>query len=102
MLLNYADCIFRLNQTLQNIDSLQDRYIVLHSIRVGCEKQNLPQQSKEIVYYWIQDRIEQALNEIGRVEENDGAILVLIAKKFAKATIVNRYALTPNLPHSHS
>ena len=69
---------------------------------MGCEKQNLPQESKEIVYDWIQDRIEQALNEIGRVEENDGAILVLIAKNFARATVVNRYALTPNLPHSHS
>ncbi|CAD6571107.1 MAG: hypothetical protein ASARMPRED_004203 [Alectoria sarmentosa] len=79
-----------LDQALLNIDSLQDRYIVLHSIRVGCEKQNLPQESKEIVYDWIQDRIEQALNEIGRVEENDGAILVLIAKNFARATVVNR------------
>lgn len=43
-----------------------------------------------MIYDWIQDRIEQALNELEVVEENDGAILVLIAKKFAKAIPMSR------------
>lgn len=44
----------------------------------------------ETVHSWIQDGVGQALNEIKLVEENDGAMLVLVAKKFAPAITMNR------------
>lgn len=72
------------------MDSFQDRYVVLQSIRVGCETQNAPPESMKPVQNWMEDHIDQALNEIDQVEENDGAILVLAAKKFAKAVTLNR------------
>lgn len=52
------------------------------------------------VHDWIRDQIEKALDEIEQVEENDGRILVLIAKKYAKEITMNRYVL--NFPLTHS
>ena len=51
-----------------------------------------------IVDDWFQDEVEQALSDIERVEDNDGAVLVRVAKKFAKAIDIHRYSLTPSLP----
>lgn len=79
-----------LNRALSDINSLQDRYIILFDIRVGCETRNQPQESMETVHNWIQERFEQALNEIGRVEEHDGTILVIVAKNYAQAIAMNR------------
>ena len=39
---------------------------------------------------WTIDQIAQALKEVERVEKNDGAILVIIARKFAKAVTMSR------------
>lgn len=88
----------RLNRALSDINSLQDRYIILFDIRVGFETRNQPQESMETVHNWIQERFEQALSEIGRVEEHDGTILVVVAKNYAQAIAMNRYGLTQNSP----
>ena len=47
---------------------------------------------------WVRDQIEQALSDIQQVEENDGAILVLVVKDFATALNIQRYWLTQTLP----
>ena len=52
----------------------------------------------EIVDDWFQDQVEQALSDIERVEDNDGAILVSVAKKFAKAMDIHRYGLPASQP----
>lgn len=90
-----------LNQAILKMNSFQDRYVVLQSIRVGCETQNAPPETPKIIHNWIQDHIEQAMNEIDRVEENDGAILVLVAKKFAKAITMNRIVSFAKKHSSH-
>ena len=91
----------RINQALQKIHSFQDRYVVLFALREGCESQNPSQKRMDEVYSWIQDQVKRALNEIDRVEDNDGAILALVARKYAKAITMNRYGLTPNMPQTH-
>ena len=72
------------------IDSFQDRYIILWSIRTGCGTQKKQQECITDVDKWIEDQLRKALNEIVRVEENDGALLVLVAKTFPHATSMNR------------
>lgn len=87
----------RLNQALKKINSFQDRYIVLFDIRLGCEAQNPSQESMQDVHNWIQEQVEQALNEIDRVDENDGAVLVLVARRYGQGITMNRYWPTPHL-----
>lgn len=83
---------------MTKIDSFQDRYIILQSIRDGCETQKESQESMEIVDDWFRDQVEQALSDIERVEDNDGAVLVSVAKKFAKAMDIHRYGLPSSQP----
>ena len=64
--------------------------MILHSVREGCKAQKESQQSMKFIDDWVRDQIEQAFNDIHRVEENDGAMLVLVAKKF-KAINTDRY-----------
>lgn len=52
----------------------------------------------KLVYDWIRDQIEKALDEIEQVEENDARILVLVAKEYAKEITMSRYELTLKLP----
>lgn len=52
----------------------------------------------EIIDNWFQDQLQQAMSDIERVEENDGAVLVIVAKRFANTTSIHRYSLTPSLP----
>ena len=82
----------RFNQALSRINFLQDRYIILSNIREGCETQREHQVSLIDVKNWFQTQIEQAFRDIGRVEENDAAILVTIVQKFPKDIAVNKYA----------
>ena len=93
-----ADGSPRLNQALRRIYSFQDRYIILHSVREGCSKAQEPQEHIEMVDDWFQDQMEQALDDIQRVEENDGAILVIVDRKFAKGMDIRRYVLMTSLP----
>lgn len=79
------------------IDSFQDRYIILHSIRDGCQNRNQLEESMEIIDKWFQDQVQQAMSDIERVEENDGAVLVIVAKRFANTISIHRYSLTPSL-----
>ena len=44
----------------------------------------------KVINDWYQDQIEQALKDIKRVEENDGAVLVMVTKKFAKTMGLHR------------
>lgn len=57
---------------------------------MGFESQNQPPEIVKDIDKWIPDQIEQALNEVERVEKNDGAVLVVVAKKFANMITVNR------------
>ena len=65
--------------------------MILRSVRDGCEAQKELQQSMDVIDDWFRDQVEQALSEIDLVHENDGAMLVLVAKKFAKSIDIDRY-----------
>lgn len=56
--------------------------MILFSIREACEARNEPQESMDYVRGWVENQIRQALDEIERVEENDGAVLILVAKEY--------------------
>ncbi len=91
----------RINQALQKIHSLQDRYIVLLDIRKGYASQNPAQKRMDEIHSWIREQLKRALNEIYRVEENDGAVLAIVAMGYAKGITMNRYGLAPNMPQTH-
>ena len=80
------------------IDSFQDRYITVRCIYDGFEAQKKPPENMKTVDYWFHSELEHALDGTYKVEENDAAILVLIAKRFGHAINIGRYALTPSLP----
>lgn len=84
----------RLNQALTKIDSFQDRFIILQCVREGFQAQTESQEHMQMISDWVRDQIEQALSDVQRVEENDGAILVLVVKEFATALNIHRYGLT--------
>ena len=91
----------RINQALLKIHSFQDRYIVLLDIRTGIESRDLSQKKKDEVNRWIQGHLKRALDEIYQVAENDGAVLVLVARRYGKTVTMNRYGLAPNMPQTH-
>ena len=57
--------------------------MILKSINVGSGAQDETQDSMTKIQKWIQDQFKQALKEIQLVEDNDGAIAVLVAREFA-------------------
>ena len=57
--------------------------MILRSINVGSAAQDETQDSMTNIRIWIQDQFKQALKEIQLVEDNDGAIAILVAKNFA-------------------
>ena len=65
--------------------------MILLSVREGCEAQKEPQQSMSVIDDWFREQIEQAFGDIHLVQENDGAILVLVARKFAQTIDIHRY-----------
>ena len=65
--------------------------MILSSFRDGCEAQKEPQQRMNVIDDWFRDQVEQAFSEIDLVQGNDGAMLVLVAKKFAKIIDIDRY-----------
>ena len=56
---------------------------------MGCETQIESQEYMQDVEKWIDQQVEQALNDIEQVERNDGAMLVRVAKNFEHA--INMY-----------
>ena len=57
--------------------------MILRSINVGSGAQNETEDSMTKIRKWIQDQFKRALKEIQQVEDNDGAIAVLVARNFA-------------------
>ena len=57
--------------------------MILRSINVGSGAQDETQDSMTEIRKWIQDQFKRALKDIQVVEDNDGAIAVLVAKNFA-------------------
>ena len=45
----------------------------------------------DVVENWFKEQCEQAMNEMGRVREKDGEILVSMAKRFPK--FLDKYVL---------
>ena len=50
---------------------------------MGSSAQDETQDSKIEIRKWIQDQFKRALKEMQIVEDNDGAIAILVAKNFA-------------------
>ena len=83
--------IFRLDRALVQIDSFQDRYIVLDSIRSGFESKEEPQKDSYILEVWVNNKLEEALSEIDRVEENDASLLIKVGKNYGKDFMISKY-----------
>ena len=57
--------------------------MILRSINAGSGAQDETPESMIMIRKWIQNQFKRALKEIQAVEDNDGAIAILVARNFA-------------------
>ena len=81
----FTDRYLRLDLAVRQIPTLHEKNLVLESIVLGY-RDGSQEASKEesCLDHWVQDRLEEALKTLDKVEEPDGRALISIGNRHGR------------------
>ncbi len=81
----FTDRYVRLDLAVRQIPTIHEKNLVLESIALGYGDGSQEASKEEsLLDHWMQDRLDEALNTLDKVEEPDGRALISIGNKHGR------------------